>query len=277
MITVLFCFSQDVNISRHIRDAIRKHKLEKEYKHLGYNENVTIRNRQQHQKVSRSNRYKILNSYRAVGLEDLDVVSPELQSADGHHDVASDRSTNAQGSRDARPASGRVEHDGGIEPETSGVTGAEASNKEQTVCARSTPANVGNTNSATEAGTATTDEQADSENKGKSTTWRTSASPVLGTSEAAPPSEDCCRKAQNGEPTTIPINGCSVEKHFKSSICARSDDNRPVSSLSRDRGEPYWSTQSCDKVFCLYDVEKENAMNLSAAVNNDNVQVSGEY
>ncbi|KAJ8303473.1 hypothetical protein KUTeg_019869 [Tegillarca granosa] len=62
--------NKDANISRPIRDAIKKEKLEKEYKR--HETNIPEKSRQQRKHAAKHGRFKITSSHRGIQLEDLD-------------------------------------------------------------------------------------------------------------------------------------------------------------------------------------------------------------
>ena len=57
-------------ISKHIKDAIRKEKLQKEYK--SHQPVVLHKNRRRQKESSKANRFKITSTFRALDLSDLD-------------------------------------------------------------------------------------------------------------------------------------------------------------------------------------------------------------
>ncbi|XP_067652328.1 probable RNA polymerase II nuclear localization protein SLC7A6OS [Haliotis asinina] len=66
---------QETNVSTFIREAIRKDKLQKEYKsHSQSHDSWTVRQRNHQRQQSRSNRYKVVSSLRSPQLDQLDTV-----------------------------------------------------------------------------------------------------------------------------------------------------------------------------------------------------------
>ncbi|XP_046572396.1 probable RNA polymerase II nuclear localization protein SLC7A6OS [Haliotis rubra] len=66
---------QETNVSTFIREAIKKDKLQKEYKsHSQSHDSWTVRQRNHQRQQSRSNRYKVVSSLRSPQLDKLDTV-----------------------------------------------------------------------------------------------------------------------------------------------------------------------------------------------------------
>ncbi|KAL3859995.1 hypothetical protein ACJMK2_010172 [Sinanodonta woodiana] len=65
--------SKELGVSQHVRDAIRKEKLEREYKqHTVLQSDILQQSRQHRRQSTNVNRYKIITSHRAIDLADLD-------------------------------------------------------------------------------------------------------------------------------------------------------------------------------------------------------------
>ena len=68
---------QEGNIAQHIRDAIRKEKLQKEYKHHNVPVDIASRARRQHRIAARRSRYQVVAHKRALQLEGLDAAEAQ--------------------------------------------------------------------------------------------------------------------------------------------------------------------------------------------------------
>ncbi|KAK3603834.1 hypothetical protein CHS0354_042841 [Potamilus streckersoni] len=65
--------SKELGVSQHVRDAIRKEKLEREYKqHQVLQSDILQLSRQHRRQSTNANRYKVITSHRAINLTDLD-------------------------------------------------------------------------------------------------------------------------------------------------------------------------------------------------------------
>ena len=70
-------FFQEGNIAQHIRDAIRKEKLQREYKHHNVPVDISSRARRQHRLAVRHSRYQVVAHKRALQLEGLDAAEAQ--------------------------------------------------------------------------------------------------------------------------------------------------------------------------------------------------------
>ena len=70
-------FLQEGNIAQHIRDAIRKEKLQREYKHHNVPVDIASRARRQHRIAARRSRYQVVAHKRALQLEGLDAAEAQ--------------------------------------------------------------------------------------------------------------------------------------------------------------------------------------------------------
>lgn len=68
---------QEGNIAQHIRDAIRKEKLQREYKHHNVPVDLSSRARRQHKLAARQSRYQVVAHKRALQLEGLDAAEAQ--------------------------------------------------------------------------------------------------------------------------------------------------------------------------------------------------------
>ncbi|XP_041375956.1 probable RNA polymerase II nuclear localization protein SLC7A6OS [Gigantopelta aegis] len=300
--------TKDVTVSKHIRDAIRKEKLEKEYKHHGYGGNVTARNRHQHQVVSRSNRYKILNSYRTQGLDDLDAAT-----ADSHTSNPPDVIGNDCGTKTETVDATKVRTTDVVTEGSSTKAGTGDVDKVNTT-------DVVTENSSTKVSDATklctngcqvqthskSDECACHEVKKIHTAGCTHSAPLLsdpekhghhGNCKGHPCSActlhsectkninhekicvhrlsgECCKEQVTLSGSTCTCSSPPGVEGTTSLTCGASSDDKSRSSSSHELDmvlvESPSSLQSSDKVFCLYDVEKENVVDCSPAVSNNN-------
>ncbi|XP_069113761.1 probable RNA polymerase II nuclear localization protein SLC7A6OS [Argopecten irradians] len=65
-------------VSKHIRDAIRKEKLQKEYKQ--HHVDIAYNTRQNHKQQAKAARFKVTSSFRALALDNLDLANDETES-----------------------------------------------------------------------------------------------------------------------------------------------------------------------------------------------------
>ena len=83
VLLVLNCQFQEGNIAQHIKDAIRKEKLQREYKHHNVPVDVCSRVRRQHKIAARHSRYQVVAHKRALKLEGLDTVEDQSRHDEG--------------------------------------------------------------------------------------------------------------------------------------------------------------------------------------------------
>ena len=89
-----FYFQESTSVTKHIRDAIRKDKLQEEYKRHSYLPDISAKARQAKQQAAAKSRYTVIAKKRAIELDGLDCVEGD-ESNKENEAVAADKKPEA--------------------------------------------------------------------------------------------------------------------------------------------------------------------------------------